>query len=141
MTKLGSIIAASLVCAVLAGCGTKPEDVASDFIDAMCAKDYSKASELTSPDVISQIWLQVRIDTRDTRKETEEFFGSIKSYSINKVAKTGDFSIVAFDVTFENGNTEERFVIIHSGDDDGVKVAIPGLYSDEQLARLPYIFN
>ena len=80
MTKFGNILVASLVCAVLAGCGTKPEDVASDFIDAMCAKDYSKASELTSPEVISQTMLKVKIDSPE---DTEEFFGSIKSYSID----------------------------------------------------------
>ena len=138
MTKLGNFIAASLVCAVLTGCGTKPEDVASDFIDAMCAKDYSKASELTSPEVESQTMLKVKIDSP---KDTKDFFGSIKSYSIDKVVEQGDFSMVAVNVTFENGNTEVRFVIIHSDDDDGVKVAIPGLYSAEELEVLSYMFN
>ena len=138
MTKFGNILVASLVCAVLAGCGTKPEDVASDFIDAMCAKDYSKASELTSPEVISQTMLKVKIDSPE---DTEEFFGSIKSYSIDKVMEEGDSAVVAVNVTFENGNTEVRFVIIHSDDDDGVKVAIPDLCSAEQLELLSYILN
>ena len=82
--------------------------------------------------------LKVKIDSP---KDTEEFFGSIKSYSIDKVVEQGDFAMVAVNVMFENGNTEVRFVIIHSDDDDGVKVAIPGLYSAEELELLSYMFN